>query len=505
MGRVRTLYAYKVRQFFGPLFHSVGAIVLMALLAVTILPGVVAAGLFLPDTPLWTSAGLPQTLAAALSLFLAFDLIFALNGGTMTHPSEIDFFATSRLRPREYLIADLLFQFTLTDALAVPVLLLGGAGLATRIGWAPVAGGILAFVLFATMGLALGQAVGIAVAAHRPYAKTVVVLLIAVLLIPAGNLLWSALPAYADVPLPSSAAGFLISGLLRGGPAESLALYAGVLVAFAVAIGAVWLLQSRTDIFPNLRPTMRVAFGQMDMSRQVAKQTAMTRGLSGVTRRFTVDLLKGGPLGMMTRLHLTRIVRDGSILTVGIFGFMFIVIGAANRASAPGGAPEFDVFTTGWVALILPLVLAFNWNATERANLWTVSMSPRYLGTYFRGLYRAFVAITIWVALVAAAVSGPIGGLGVLAVLVMSLAACGTSVVLVEVLKIPTDAFSLKSAVPFIAVPLLSIAAGAPVLLLSLFGGGLGAAAWVAAIAYAIVVVALFDLLPARMTARFEL
>ncbi len=505
MGRIRTLYWFKVRQFFGPLFHSAGAIVLIALLAVTSLPGIAVFGYYLPDTPIWTSPRLPEILAAALSAFLAFDLMFALSGGTMTHPTEIDFFATSRLRPREYLVADLLFQFTLTDAIAIPALLLGGAGLAARIGWAPVVGALLAFVALATCGLALGQAVGLAVSAHRRYARTVLVLLVVLFLLPAGNLVWPALPTYGQVPLPTSVVGYLIAGLLRGASAAALAGLALVLALFGLAIGGAWYLQGGTDIFPNLRPTMRVAFGQMDMSRQVAKQRAMTQGLSGLTGRFTVDLLKGGVMGMMTRLHLTRIVRDGSVIMVGIFGFMFILIGAANRAASSSGSPELDVLTTGWVALILPLVLAFNWNATERANLWTVSMSPRHLGTYFRGLYRAFLVVTIGVALVAALVSAPFTALGVLAVVVMSFAACGISVILMELLKIPTDAFSLKSAVPFLVVPLLSIASGAPVLLLSLFAGSLGPAVFPIAGAYAVFIVLLFDRLPARATGNFEL
>ena len=503
MGRVATLYRFKVRQFFGPLRHSVAAIVLLVFLAVTTLPVVFLVGLFLPETPVWTSGRLGELLAAGLSAFLAFDLMFGLSGGTMTHPSEIDFFATSRLLPREYLLADLLFQFTVTNAFAIPIAVVAGAGLALSTGmWLPVAGAVLAFFGFATMGFALGQAMGLAVAAHRRYAKTALVLLIVAFLLPSGHMIWPAIPPYADAPLPSSAAGYLIGGLLKGG---DIAAYAAVLALFAVAIGTAWAVQSGTDVFPNLRPTMRVAFGQMDMSRQAAKQEAMTRGLARFTRRFSVDLLKGAPVAMMTRLHLTRIVRDGSVLMVALLTGMLVLIGATNRSTATGAAPsELETLSTSWTSLLIPLILAFNWNATERGNLWTVAMSPRYLGTYFRGMYRALAVLTLAVAVVSLLAAGIPTPLGVLAGLVMALSACGVAVVVMEAVKIPSDAFSLRSAIPFIVVPLGALGAGAPVIAAAVLAGSLGPLAWPLAAGYAVFVVALFDWLPTRMASRFE-
>src|SRR3989449_4944710 len=98
------------------------------------MPFILIIGYFVPSTPIWNSPSLVELLAAGLSAFLAFDLLFALSGGTLTHPSEIDFFATAPLRPREYLLADLLFQFTVTDALAVPTLIFAGGGPGRRAG-----------------------------------------------------------------------------------------------------------------------------------------------------------------------------------------------------------------------------------------------------------------------------------------------------------------------------------------------------------------------------------
>ncbi|TLZ62650.1 MAG: hypothetical protein E6K16_05485, partial [Methanobacteriota archaeon] len=143
MGRVLVVYGFKLRQFFGPVRHSIATLVLLGSGAAITLPFVMIIGYFVPSTPVWGSPMLPELLGAGLSAFLAFDLLFALSGGTLTHPSEIDFFATAPLRPREYLLADLLFQFTVTDALAVPTLVFAGVGLGLRTGaWAAIVAAI---------------------------------------------------------------------------------------------------------------------------------------------------------------------------------------------------------------------------------------------------------------------------------------------------------------------------------------------------------------------------
>src|SRR5207248_9809728 len=50
-------------------------------------------------------------LAAPLAGLLSFGLLYALGAGVTAHASEFDFFLTADVRPREYLAADLAFQF----------------------------------------------------------------------------------------------------------------------------------------------------------------------------------------------------------------------------------------------------------------------------------------------------------------------------------------------------------------------------------------------------------
>jgi hypothetical protein len=502
VGRIRVVYGFKIRQFFGPVRHSAATIILLGLAALVTLPVVLVAGYFLPDTPLWSSPGLGELFAAGLSAFLAFDLLFALGGGTLTHPAEIDFFATSRLRPREYLAADLLFQFTVTYALTVPAILFAGLGMGLRTGqWAAIGAAALAFLAFAAMGLALGQAVGLAVAAGRRGAKATLVVLVVLLMLPAGHTFFPSLPQYSELPYPSTAAAHLILGFLLSGPVLAPAA-TFALLASAVAIA--WLWQSGRDVFPNLRPTMRIAFGQTDLRKVAMQQEALTRRLSVLTRRISVDLMAGDPLAMMSRFHLVRILRDGSILIVVLLTGMLVLIGAANRIAEPSQS-EVTVLTSGWAGLMIPMILSYNWNATERPNLWTIAMAPRYLGTYFRGFFRATAAVTVVAGTLGAIAGAFVSPLGLVAALVMAVASCGVAVSIVSAVRIPSDAFSLKSVLPFLVVPPASIAAGVPVVALALVLGSFNPVAWALATGYAIVAMIVFDRLPARAASRFQL
>src|SRR2546428_12351806 len=112
MGRVLVVYGFKLRQFFGPVRHSVATLVLLGSGAAITLPFVMIIGYFVPSTPVWGSPMLPELLGAGLSAFLAFDLLFALSGGALTHPPEIDFFTTGPPRPRGNLPPGLPFPLT---------------------------------------------------------------------------------------------------------------------------------------------------------------------------------------------------------------------------------------------------------------------------------------------------------------------------------------------------------------------------------------------------------
>ncbi len=125
MGRALALFTYKLRFFFGPALRGrFGPFAYFFLILI-----------FLP-TGFFTGFGMgmsirgadPSTALAVLSAPLAavfsIGLLYSLGPGVTAHVSEFDFFLTADVRPREYMLADLSFQF---------VSLTGAAGLAAGV------------------------------------------------------------------------------------------------------------------------------------------------------------------------------------------------------------------------------------------------------------------------------------------------------------------------------------------------------------------------------------
>src|SRR3972149_1526861 len=112
MGRPLSLFAYKIRFFFGPSLRSrLGPFAYLGLVAIFIPSGYglgvgLATGLQSAD-----DAAAVNLLAAPLATLLSIGLLYSMGAGVTAHASEFDFFLTADIRPRQYLLADLMFQF----------------------------------------------------------------------------------------------------------------------------------------------------------------------------------------------------------------------------------------------------------------------------------------------------------------------------------------------------------------------------------------------------------
>src|SRR2546427_12155937 len=100
MGRVLVVYGFKLRQFFGPVRHSVATLVLLGSGAAITLPFVMIIGYFVPSTPVWGSPMLPELLAAGPCAFLASGPLFALSGRDRRGPPRHAFVPSAPRRPR---------------------------------------------------------------------------------------------------------------------------------------------------------------------------------------------------------------------------------------------------------------------------------------------------------------------------------------------------------------------------------------------------------------------
>lgn len=391
MGRSSALFAYKIRFFFGPALRGrFGPLAYVALVLLFIPSGYLAGiGLGMTLVTLDT-AGAIALLSAPLATLLSISLLYSLGAGVTAHASEFDFFLTADVRPRQYLAADLAFQFV--SLLAAGGLAAGVAGVAMvlAVGGPLVDAVPLLAVLFAyTVFVLMTSQVLVILRVRHPKAHirafTVVLLLLSIL--PAIGVAAPAFPLrFEALPIPSTAFAGLGVAVLEGTPPSLV--HRGIAGLCVGAILALWVPLSNAYIVHGLKPTLSAGFGQVDLGARLEWQRRATARLGRVTTRVRLRTERGGDTGLMARLHLVRIWRDGSILFVVLFAAIAI-LPAGLGISASGGA----AITVTQTLTFLLGILAMNWAFYERENLWLVLSAGRTTGAYFRGLLLALATI----------------------------------------------------------------------------------------------------------------
>src|SRR5438093_1549712 len=159
--------------------------------------------------------------------------------------------------------------------------------------------------------------------------------------------------------------------------------------AYLIGVALVWWPLSNAYVFHGLKPTMSAGFGQMDLGSRMEMQRRMTAVLGRFTTRVGIRTDRGSDTGLMTRYHLVRIWRDGSVVFV-IFFALIAVLPAALGGMRTAGAGALTVTQT---LTFLLGILAINWAFYERENLWTLVTAAKSPGAYFRGLMLSFAAI----------------------------------------------------------------------------------------------------------------
>jgi len=391
VGRTAALFTYKLRFFFGPALRGrFGPLAYVALIGV-FLPSGYLAGLAIGGSlrTMDTSAAI-DLLSTPLAALLSIGLLYSLGAGVTAHASEFDFFLTADVRPRQYLVADLVFQF---------VSLLAAGGLAAAVAalaivhtmGQPLSSAlplflvltIYAFFVLMTSQLLVILRVRFPKAPVRPL--TVALLVLSIL--PSIALAQPAFPVrFDDLPLPSTAFGSLGLAILRATP-PSLGDVA-IAAVWAGGIAVAWLALSDTYIIHGLRPTMNAGFGQVDLGARMEMQRKLIGGLGGLTTRLRLRTDRGGDTGLMTRFHLIRIWRDGSILFVVLFALIAILPSTFGGAGASGT----EITVTQTLTFLLG-ILAMNWAFYERENLWIIQTAAKPPGAYFRGLMLSLALI----------------------------------------------------------------------------------------------------------------
>lgn len=404
MSRTSALFMYKVRFFFGPALRSrVGPLAYFGLILLFVPTGfffgsALAEGIHGASV----SQGV-DVLSAPLGFLLAIAFFYAIFAGVTAHVSEFDFFMTADVRPREYLVSDLLFQF---------FSLFGAGGLAAVVAAFGMVWGLkrplvtvipLVAVLF-TFALLFLMIIQLVTVLRVRYPKApvrgVAGLLIFLSLLPEISLAVPGFPIrFEGLPIPTTAFGTLGYDVLMGLPLDLGSVAVATLTFLAVA--SVWAACSDTYIFHGIHPSLSAGFGQVDMAARMAQQRRMTAGLGRFTTQISIRTDRGSETSLMTRFHLLRVVRDGSLIFIVLFALISIApVQFGGVGSGAQNAPDSYVATqlVTQILTLLVAILALNWSYYERENLWVVLTSSKTPAPYFRGLMMSFVAIGLVVA-----------------------------------------------------------------------------------------------------------
>ena len=400
MTRVGTLLLYKIRFFFGPTLRGrLGPLAYLGLILL-FLPTGFGIGVALASGIKGASAAQAiSTLSAPLSAILALGFVYSVFSGVTAHVSEFDFFMTADVRPREYLLSDLLFQFISLFGAGGLAAVVAAFGMASFVGRplvvvAPLLLTLFAFALLVLMIIQIVTVLGVRY--PKGHVRSFALLLFVLSLLPAATLAYPAFPLhFGDVPLPTTAFGTLGYDVLLGLPLNLEAL-AVALVSF-LAVAGLWLALSDTYIFHGIHPSLSAGFGQVDMAARMAQQRRMTAGFGKFTTGLTVRTDRGSDTGYMARYHLLRILRDGSIVFIGLFALISLLpINLGNTGPASEQAP-ISLLATQMLTFLVA-ILALNWSYYERENLWIVVAAAKSPGPYFRGLMMSFTVVGLIVA-----------------------------------------------------------------------------------------------------------
>lgn len=499
MSRIGTLLVYKIRFFFGPALRGrFGPLAYLGLILLFV-PSGFGLGVALAEG---VKSGGVGTLSAPLSALLALGFLYSIFSGVTAHVSEFDFFMTADLRPREFLIADLLFQFFSLFGAGGLAAVVAAYGIVLTLGRPLIAVVPLLVTLF-SFALVVLMIIQVMVILNVRYPKghvrAIGLVLFALSLLPAATLAFPAFPLrFADVPIPTTAFGTIGYDVLMGRPLDPTSL--GVAAATVLAVVGLWGALSDTYVFHGIHPSLSAGFGQVDMAARMAQQRRMTAGFGKFTTGITVRTDRGGDTSYMARYHLLRIVRDGSIAFIGLFALISLMPVQFTEGGSPQQSAPVSILATQMLTFLVA-VLALNWSYYERENLWIVVAAAASPAAYFRGLLLSFATIGLVIAAVFTGfVLWTTPGVSVadLAVPVAaSVAAALVSTALLTRLKVQPSAFSFAMIAVLMGAVIAGYLAGfaaSAVVLLAEAALGLGALAQLALLLSYCVGLAVFGL-----------
>jgi len=379
MRKIIAILAFKLAQYYGPLRYSnyskLLQVLLYFLMVTTSLFTAALTRLLLVQNENYILA----VVVLSISIILLLGIYLGVKGGVMSLQSEIDFILVSNVKPRNYLLADLIFQLILLNSILTPSLLVFIL-IISRTTITNLINTIAMFELTILAAVMLSHVIGLRKSLENDRKVNYVAAALAIVfLFPVFLMAVDAVEFVDYTPLPQVILAKNMMG--RGVVFDNLAVVVFFLCLLVIYYKTVNHLSSLVVVTPLLK-TALVEVGGV----KIVKIPSL------LSIRVDESVLISG-----IKLHVIRIIRDRSILMVSLVALIFLMANMAfSNLMGDSGFSDLAVVTsTILYTAFIPAVLSINWGLFERDNLWVFQVVRDGIRRYAVSLMGSYFIVAL--------------------------------------------------------------------------------------------------------------
>ncbi len=320
-----------------------------------------------------------------VSVILAIGAFLGSKGGITALSYELDYVLTSNISPAIFLLTDLVFQIVLLNIFIIPSSLL----IVIIVSYPAEPVNLLSLLALYEAAIIMSSMTAhiLGISRHWLGEKRARVISWAIALLMVLPILLRILRV-PDLWLKDFHPSYVLGLVMRGSSNPQMITLLLLYISFLVAI---YLRGMNTNFYASVTPVLLSAL--MEPPKRLPRYLRLPLLSNELLNLKPSD----SPSLMMFKLHLTRIVRDGSLWTALL---IFVVFTLANlalpRLLRIESFPEVAQLTL--IALYTPLfpsLLSINWCISERQNLWIVDTVLKGRRNYLSGLFYAYFMVTL--------------------------------------------------------------------------------------------------------------
>lgn len=402
-GLILSVYRLKVKAFFGAVRASKASVAFMLFYILSFLPSIIGFSMAVAEAVKSGGAEIGlyiEFLAAATSFLMSIAILLSLRGYTVPE-YEQNLIFTSPIKPREFLVAGLLANLTclllfLTPLIFLYILVILSLNLSFYSALLILFASILfAFTLFFTKTF-LSVLRSLYGGFWLPLLMAVIVFL---LLVPTlGS--FTALPLkYSEVPYPSTFLAKTLIGIIFHETSHISDLL-GLISYFTLSL-ILFALTSKRNFFPLTRQVAVVSPFDISIQAQTMKVEKSIRTFSKMSTIFKLSIDSNSLHGLLIRKEIIRMMREGSLFAIILLYVVVLLIaiftikGPASGGTQGPSAPSIVlVLLVSIYSLVIPLMLAGNWNLSDSKNLWIPFSSGADMRLIARATLYSFILVS---------------------------------------------------------------------------------------------------------------